>query len=245
MLQALRDGIADVVFLDPPFNLGKKYATNGGSADRLREDDYFDYMKKVLHRSVAILRPGGALYLYHIPQWAIRFSYLLLEYGLSFRHWIAISMKNGFVRGNGLYPAHYSLLYFTLGVPSTFHRPKIVPQTCRHCNNYIKDYGGYKRYVKDGLNLSDVWDDVSPVRHAKYKHRESNELPPAIPNRVVSMSGCPDGLFVDPFAGAGTTLVAAREEGMKFIASDREPEHVELIRRRLTELGECEYEGAI
>lgn len=231
-LEALRDACADIVFLDPPFNLGKRYGRKGNNADRLRDDEYFGFMSRVLGESVRILKEGGALYLYHIPRWAFRFAPVISE-TLQFRHWIAISMKNGFVRQNYLYPAHYALLYFTKGQPASFKRPKIAPATCPRCQSYVKDYGGYKRFIQAGINLSDVWDDLSPVRHRKYKHRKANELPLEIPRRAIEISGRPSGLLVDPFAGSGSTLVAGLEVGMFFAACDRERGSCSRIAKRI------------
>ena len=172
-LSSLRKASADIVFLDPPFNLGKRYGDNVTTSDRLAEEEYFQYLSKVLNRSVYILKNGGALYLYHLPRWAFRFANVLYPQ-MTFRHWIAVSMKNGYPRRKHLYPAHYSLLYFTKGRPREFKRPKIETPRCRHCNKYVKDYGGYEPFIRRGINLSDVWEDLSPVRHKKYKHRESN-----------------------------------------------------------------------
>src|SRR6266568_4404405 len=93
MLRCLKDNSADIVFLDPPFNLGKKYGRRRGPADSLQEDEYFKYMRQILERSTAVLKPGGALYLYHLPRWAVRLADLLRQ-DLVFRHWIAITMKN-------------------------------------------------------------------------------------------------------------------------------------------------------
>ena len=232
-LESLRDECAQIVFMDPPFNLGKSYGCDDGHQDRRKEGDYLRYMTEVVRRSCDVLRPGGALYLYHIPRWAITFAGLL-QTALQFRHWIAISMKNSFARPRHLYPAHYALLYFTKGQPSVFRRPKIPIPRCRHCNGQIRDYGGYKDYVKHGINLSDIWDDISPVRHRRYKHRGSNELPLEIPRRVVRISGWPNGLLVDPFAGTGASLVAALERGMRFAACDRELEYCDLMLKRLS-----------
>jgi len=232
LLQELPEGCADIVFLDPPFNLGKKYGDRSRGDDLLDDSEYFAYISWVIYRAVSVLREGGALYLYHIPRWAVQFA-SVMDRQLQFRHWIAISMKNGFVRGKGLYPAHYALLYYTKGDPVSFSRPKIPVQTCRHCRKPIKDYGGYSQYVRDGVNLSDVWDDLSPVRHKKHKSRKSNELPVEIPQRIVEMSGRVDGLFVDPFAGTGTTLLVARDNGMRFVGGDAEQEFCQLIRNRL------------
>jgi site-specific DNA-methyltransferase (adenine-specific) len=145
-------------------------------------------------------------------------------------------MKNGFARGKRLYPAHYALLYFTKGNPNYFNRPKIPTPRCRHCGEFIKDYGGYKSFVQDGINLSDVWDDISPVRHSKYKHRASNELPLEIPRRVIKISGYKDGILVDPFSGTGSSIIEALNESMFFLACDREKESIDVIRNRL-----CDY----
>ena len=214
-LHGLRDKIADIIFLDPPFNLGKRYGASSRSSDRKREDDYLSYMTLVLQRCVEVLREGGALYLYHIPRWAIKFGEIL-QRELKFRHWIAISMKNGFVRPKHLYPAHYALLYFTKGRPAVFTRPKIAPLTCRHCGEYVRDYGGYKKFIRNGINLEDICDDISPVRHKKYKSRISNELPATIPQRALQISQRKRGLVVDPFAGSGTTFAAAIKESRNY-----------------------------
>ncbi len=232
-LESMHESCADIVFLDPPFNLGKRYGKNGSHHDRKKECDYLDYMKKVISRSAAVLKEGGALYLYHIPKWAIRLS-PYLEQCMQFRHWIAISMKNGFVRGDYLYPAHYALLYYAKGIPNVFQRPKVPKPICARCKKELRDYGGYKKYVKDGINLSDVWDDVCPVRHQNTKTRIANELPLVIPERVITISGRRGGLIVDPFAGSGSTAIAAMAAGMKFLVADSETEYCELMVKRVS-----------
>jgi site-specific DNA-methyltransferase (adenine-specific) len=232
-LNCLKDECADIVFLDPPFNLGKPYGASSKKDDLLNEDQYFKYMTSVLWRCAAVLKKGGALYLYHIPRWAVRLSNVL-EQDLQFRHWIAVAVKNGFARGQYLHPAHYALLYYTKGDPAHFNRPRIAIAKCRKCGESIKDYGGYKKYVQEGLNLSDVWEDVSPVRHPKFKHRLSNEIPMKIPARAVEISGFKGGLLIDPFAGSGTSLVAAKAKGMHCVACDREKVMLGIMEKRLS-----------
>ena len=231
-LSLLKPECASVVLLDPPFNLGKTYGRRNKSADRLDDQCYFDYISGVIQKSKEVLRPGGALFLYHIPRWAVKFAPVLGN-DMLFRHWIAVSMKNGFPRGKYLHPAHYALLYYTKGQPSRFSRPKTDPATCRHCGGLVKDYGGYKKFVEHGVNLSDVWEDISPVRHRKYKHRRSNELPMKIPNRVMEISGMRGGLLIDPFSGSGPALIAARKGGMFFVGCDRDRTTLSLARKRL------------
>ena len=228
----LQEGSADIVFLDPPFNLGKRYGNRPASSDQLGEQEYVDLLQTVVRESVRVLRPGGALYAYHLPVWALRIA-AMLEGVLDFCHWIAISMKGSYPYDGRLYPAHYALLHYSKGEPRVFRRPKIPPATCRHCSGLVKDYGGYLDHVREGLNLSDVWDDLSPVRHRRNKNRPGNELPVELLRRVMAISGEESRLLVDPFAGAGTSLVAAREVGMEFVACDREAECCDVMVERL------------
>jgi site-specific DNA-methyltransferase (adenine-specific) len=235
MLTSIHNEVADLVFLDPPFNLGKDYG-NAPVPESLPSDQYEAYLEQVLFQCIRVMKPGASLFLYHLPYWGARFFRTLSTY-LDFRHWIAVSMKNGFVRGRNLYPAHYGLLYFSKGEPRAFHRPKISPRICWKCTRQLKDYGGYQRIIEaKGLNLSDVWDDLSPVRHRAKKHRAANQLPIALTERVVSIAGRESGLLIDPFVGTGTSLVSATRARMNFIGNDLISQNIQICRLRLHEL---------
>ncbi|MGO9011260.1 MAG: DNA-methyltransferase [Bryobacteraceae bacterium] len=226
---------ARVVFLDPPFNLGKKYGTQR-TLDRIPGEQYRKWLENVASESISVLEPGGSLFLYHLPQWALRLGGYL-DSRLTFYHWIAISMKNGFVRGSHLYPAHYALLMFTKGKPKRFVRPRISPQECRTCGELVRDYGGYRSIIqKKGVNLSDFWDDLSPVRHANSKHRAANELPALLFHRILTMVGGRGGLYVDPFGGSGSGAVAAARRGMRFATCDIVRANCTLMKRRILEI---------
>jgi site-specific DNA-methyltransferase (adenine-specific) len=234
-LKSLPSNCARVVFLDPPFNLGKCYDRKG-NLDCRPEDEYRKWLVDVASDSVRVLEPGGTLFLYHIPSWAMRLGGQL-DKVLTFRQWIAISMKNGFARGNRLYPAHYALLMFSRGKLKKFVRPKISPPQCRTCGELLRDYGGYKQIIlRKGINLSDIWDDLSPVRHANRKHRAANELPELLFHRILKMVGAKRSLYVDPFAGSGSGILAAVKRGMHFAACDLVPQNCALIARRLNDL---------
>jgi len=43
----------------------------------------------------------------------------------------------------------------------------------------------------------------------------------------------PDGIILDPFVGSGTTCIAAKQLGRKFIGIELNPEYVEIARARL------------
>lgn len=219
LLKSLPDNAASLIFLDPPFNLRKTYGASK-LRDSKPEDVYRAWLFRVIDESVRVLKPGCSLFLYHLPSWALQIGGHIGA-TLSFRHWIAVSMKNGFARGTRLYPAHYALLYYSKGFPRFFKRPKLKPQRCRHCGELVKDYGGYLPIIqKKGLNLSDVWEDLSPVRHANRKTRSSNELPEKLMSRILQIAGRRGQLYVEPFCGSGVGAVAAARAGMTFMVGD-------------------------
>jgi site-specific DNA-methyltransferase (adenine-specific) len=207
------------VFADPPFNLGKEY--RNGFKDRWIEREYFAWAEQWLGECLRILAPGGALFVYALPRLAYRFATYLDE-ALDFRHWIALSMKGTFPRGRKLYPAHYSLLYFTKGPPRLFNRLRLPIPTCRHCGGDLKDYGGHRKYLNpEGLNLTDFWEDTSPNRHRHSKARPGvNELKPLIPGRAIQISTNPGDLVLDPFGGGGSTYQEAQGLGRLWLGCE-------------------------
>jgi site-specific DNA-methyltransferase (adenine-specific) len=209
VLPRLKAESYDLIFADPPFNIGKAY---GDSVDDDREREaYLTWCRSWLDQLVRLLAPGGSLFVYNLPSWNIHIA-THLERKLTFRHWIAVDIKYFFrIRGR-LYPAHYSLLYFCKGPkPKTFTPPRQPMVVCRHCGMELKDYGGYKdKLDPSGFNLSDVWSDLSPVRHHRYKRRQGlNELPVKMMDRIIDLASKPGDRILDPFAGSGTTLVVA------------------------------------
>jgi site-specific DNA-methyltransferase (adenine-specific) len=211
LLGALKENALDCIFADPPFNLGKQYG-RGEVNDTLGTEEYLQWSQTWLKECIRILKPGGAFFVYIIPRWGYHFSSYLEAHGMLFRHWIAVSMKGTFPRGQKLYPAHYALLYFTKGPPKTFNRVRLPIPVCRHCGKDIKDYGGHRKYLNPlGLNLTDFWDDTAPARHKKFKSRwHINELKPMIPARCIEISTNPHEIICDPFGGGGSTYQAAQ-----------------------------------
>lgn len=211
VLTTIHDDSIHSIFADPPFNLGKVYG-NGEVNDALARRDYLKWSVAWLDECVRVLRPGGALFVYIIPQWGYHFAAHLDEKGMLFRHWIALSMKGTFPRGRKLYPAHYALLYFTKGEPATFNRVRLPIPTCRHCGKDIKDYGGHRKYLNpEGLNVTDFWDDTAPARHRKFKTRwHVNELKPMIAGRCFQIATAPGDIVLDPFGGGGSSYEAAQ-----------------------------------
>lgn len=234
LLRAMRAGLVDTIFADPPFNLGKEY--RNGTNDSRESTEYVSWCEDWLRESVRVLKPGGALFLYHLPKWNIRFANTLIGLGMDFRHWIAVELNLLLPIPKRLYPCHYSLLYFTKGPAKTFRRMRTPIITCRHCGGEIKDYGGYRdRMNPNGVTLKDIWTDIPPVRHSKFKHdgrKGVNALSTKITDRVVRMSTQPGDLVLDPFGGSGTTYVSCERWDRRWIGTDIDytPEIIDRLR---------------
>lgn len=219
LLSQMADNSVDLIFADPPFNLGKDYGF--GFNDAISEQEYLKWTERWLTECVRVLKPGGAFFVYNIPLWATYTSSILNRY-LNFRHWIAIYMRGLMPVQNKLHPSHYGLLYYIKGdKPKTFNQQRIPMSTCRHCGGEIHDYGGKKRGLNpDGLCIADVWTDINPVRHKKYKNRVANELPLNLLHRVISLASNEGDVVFDPFGGSGTTYVVAEYLKRQWIGAE-------------------------
>jgi len=230
----------DLVFADPPFNLDKEYPSR--IDDNLKESEYLEWCEEWLAECVRVLKPGGSLFLWNLPKWNTHLSNYLNS-RLTFRHWITVDIKYRLPIRGRLYPSHYSLLYYCKGErPDTFSPDRLPIETCPECYTELKDYGGYKSKMNpEGVNLTDVWYDIPPVRHSKYKKRDGvNELSIKLMDRIIEMSSSEGDLVLDPFGGGGTTYVVAEMKKRNWMGIEIGP--VDVIKDRLTDYSdEKEY----
>lgn len=232
VLPRLRDGVVDTVFADPPFNIGKEY--RDGTNDRRPDEDYIEWCRAWVGECVRVLKPGGSFFLYNLPKWNVLLGAYLTELGMDFRHWIAVEINSTLPIPGRLYPSHYSLLYYSKGRPKTFRKIRTPIQVCRHCGGEVKDYGGHRRAMNpNGVNLKDVWTDIPPVRHWKFKskNRNANALSTKLVSRPVEMSTVPGDIVLDPFGGSGTTFAVCEERSRYWIGI--EIDYADDIRDRL------------
>ena len=232
VLPSLEEGTVNTFFADPPFNLKKRYGKS--VSDDLPEDRYLEWCRQWVAEGVRVLADGGAFFLYHLPRWSVPLGAYLGELGMTFRHWIAIEHTGHLPIPGRLHPSHYSLIYYTKGKPRVFRRIRTPIETCRHCGGEIKDYGGHRKAMNPkGVTLKDVWTDIPPVRHRKFKSntRAANALSTKILDRVIEMSTEPGDLVLDPFGGSGTTYAVCEERGRRWVGI--EVGDIDPIRERL------------
>ena len=62
----------------------------------------------------------------------------------------------------------------------------------------------------------------------------STVKPIALMEYLIKMVTKPGGIVLDPFAGSGSTLVAAKQCGFQYIGIEKEQEYIDIINKRLS-----------
>ena len=86
------------------------------------------------------------------------------------------------------------------------------------------------KQVAESEKLSDFW--YLPTSAGRDGH--GAQFPLQLPGRCISISTDPGDLVLDPFAGAGTTLMAARQLKRRYLGFDMSAEYVKLAKRHTT-----------
>ena len=81
----------------------------------------------------------------------------------------------------------------------------------------------------NGKTPDDVWS--IPLKHERGIEHFA-VYPVELPTRILKVACPPEGIVLDPFAGSGTTGIAAKSLGLRCILIELNPEFVEVIRKR-------------
>jgi site-specific DNA-methyltransferase (adenine-specific) len=229
----------DLTFADPPFNLNKSY-------ERYEDDketkDYLNWCKEWLAQMVRITKPSGSIFVHNIPKWLTYFASYLNEMAY-FRHWIAWDAM-GAPLGKTLLPNHYGILWYVKSKEFKFYDIRMPHSRCRECEAILKDYGGKKELIHPfGTLTSDMWTDIYRIRHKKRRDEHPCQLPIHLLERLILMTTDENDIVLDPFIGTGTTAIAAKRLGRKFIGIDIDPEYVAISREKLEGVAPIQVNG--
>lgn len=100
--------------------------------------------------------------------------------------------------------------------------------------NYVSQTGAGK-YSFPGGRPKDLV-TFSKLGSAQMIH--PTEKPVGLIANLITAVTKPDDLILDPFAGSGSTLVAAKKSGRRFIGVELDDEYYEKARRRIEEVVE-------
>jgi site-specific DNA-methyltransferase (adenine-specific) len=182
---------------------------------------------------VRVTKPTGSIMVHNIPKWLTYYAAFLNDIA-DFRHWIAWDAMSSPL-GKSLMPNHYGILYYAKDKKlNKYYDLRHPHKRCRKCNVLAKDYGGKKELLHPfGPLVSDVWTDLHRLRHAKRRDEHPCQLPETVLERLILMTTDEGETVLDPFAGTGTTLIAAKKLGRRYIGIELEANYVEIAERKL------------
>jgi len=230
IMRNIPDETVDIAFADPPFNLNKKY---NGYKDNKQDEVYLAWCKHWISEMVRVTKPTGSIFVHNIPKWLTYYAGFLNEI-VHFKHWVAWDAPSG-PMGKSLQPSHYGILYYVKNInENKFYEVRYPHKRCRKCGYLLKDYGGKKDMLHPfGPLVSDLWTDIHRIKHDKYRDEHPCQLPAHLLERIILMSTDENDIVLDPFVGAGTSAIAAKRLGRRFIGIDIDEEYVNITREKL------------
>ncbi len=259
VLSARSDQFADLVYIDPPFFTQKKH--NLTTKDRSRtfsfsdlwdsNEEYARFLFERVHTSWRVMKPTASLY-FHCDRNAVHIARMILDevFGAeNFQSEIIWTYRRWSNSRRGFLPTHQNILYYTKSGTFTFNTiyteyspstnvDQILQQRERDANGksvYKRDSEGQPiaNGSKRGVPLGDVWD--IPYLNPKARERVGypTQKPILLLERIIAVSSNEDDYVLDPFCGSGTTLVAAKLLGRRFLGIDISHDACELATARL------------
>lgn len=226
VLKAIELGSVNLVFADPPYNIGVKYDQHG---DTMAPGDYLSWCESWIHFSSKALSPEGSMWVLINDEWVADFKNIMEYWGLRLRNWVIWHETFGVNCTNKFNRTKRHLLYMTKDPKRfTFNRAAVTVPSAR-----LAKYGD-KRANPAGKVMDDVW--TIPRVCGTFKERIKGvptQLPLELLRRIVGCSSNPGDLVVDCFCGSGTTAVVCQELGRRFIGSELSAAYVEIARARL------------
>jgi site-specific DNA-methyltransferase (adenine-specific) len=265
VLPTIPDDSVDLIYIDPPFNTGKKQQRTEIKAirddtggDRIgfkgkryrtvqigsrsfydRFDDFLGFLEPRLQEGYRVLSPRGSFFL-HIDYREVHYCKILMDLIFGRDHFMneIIWAYDFGGRPRNRWPAkHDNILWY------------VKDSECYTFNYEEMDRIPYMapglvgpEKAARGKTPTDVWWHTIVPTNGSEKTGYPTQKPLAILERIIKVHSKPGELVLDFFAGSGTTGEAAARLGRDFILIDNNREAVQIMARRLA-FAEPEYVG--
>lgn len=226
-------GSIHLSFLDPPFNQGKDYRKFDDKQD---DSAYWRWMSGVLERVYRATVDGGWVYFMQREKNTEFVLRALREAGWSLKSVIVWKKKTSAVPCSKKFGLNYQIIAAATKGDSArmFNRLRISPPLP----------ADYKFARDNGVYVTDVWDDIRELTAGYFSGEEAirtdegerfhkQQAPLALLARIILSSSRPNDVVFDPFAGTGTTLIAASLLNRVGLGVEIDPVNAECIRNRI------------
>jgi DNA modification methylase len=255
VLRAMPNACVDLAYADPPFATGGarrlasirtgrgdgtrrgfggrtyryEVVSNLAWDDDLPLDQHLDALRARVVEIRRVLAPHGSLYL-HVDWRTAHHARLLLDevFGPSrFLNEIVWAYDYGGRQRDRWPRKHDTILWYAKGDEWLFEReaidrmPYLAPGLV-----------GPEKAARGKLPTDVWWMTIVPPGSAE-RTGYPTQKPVRLLERIVAASSRPGDLVLDPYAGSGTTGVAAARLGRRWLLVDRNPAAVEIARERV------------
>jgi len=256
-LGRLQPGSVDLVFADPPFNIGYDYDVYN---DRCDAEEYLKWSRnwgQAVHR---VLKPSGTFWLAIGDDYAADLKLIFQkQLGFSCRSWVVWYYTFGVNCTKKFSRSHTHLFHFVKDSKNfTFNSTAIRVPSARQLVYADVRANSHGRLPDDTWILrpqdlphgfqadEDTW-YFSRVC-GTFKERagwHGCQMPEQLLGRIIKVCSNPGDLVLDPFGGSGTTLAVAKKLGRRWIGFELSPEYAARIRARIDVANEGDpLEGA-
>jgi site-specific DNA-methyltransferase (adenine-specific) len=236
VLSKIDEPFADLIFADPPFNIGYKYDKY---QDEVKKEKYIAWTKDWMTACKKHLLPYGSFYIAIGDDYAANVKIIADELGLFLRNWIIWHYTFGQQMKKKFSRSHTHIFYFTHD-KNTF---TFNADAARVISDRQKKYQD-KRANPEGKMPDDVWDEYPRVC-GTFKERIDFpcQMPESLLARIIRVSSHKSDWILDPFIGSGTTAVVATKLGRNFTGIDISKEYVQKSKERVQTCGNFAIEG--
>jgi len=237
----IQDSSVDLVFADPPYNIGKNF--NSRKDKWASDSEYLEWCYQWLDLCVKKLKGTGSLYVMAATQNMPYFD-IFLRGKLHVLSRIVWYYDSSGVQAKKYYGSLYEPILFCVKDKEqyTFNADDILVEAKTGAERKLIDY---RKSVPAVYNTKKVPGNVWEIPRVRYRMDEyenhPTQKPVALLERIVLASSNPGDLVLDPFSGTFTTSYVAKKLGRRSIGIEIEEEYIKIGLRRLGILGH--YKG--
>jgi site-specific DNA-methyltransferase (adenine-specific) len=231
--QVVADGSVNLIFADPPYNIGKKF---GNSLDKWETDaEYVEWCEKWLSICVRKLSKNGSMYVMASTQ-SMPFLDTFLRDKIMILSRIVWCYDSSGVQARSRFGSMYEpVLHCVVDEKDyTFNAEDILVEAKTGAKRKLIDY---RKMIPTQYNTQkvpgNVWSFPRVLyRMAEYENHPSQK-PEALLERIILASSNEGELVLDPFSGTFTTCAVAQRLNRRCVGIEKELEYVNIGLRRL------------
>lgn len=240
-LDSIPNNSVDLVFIDPPYNIGKNFNT---TQDKWKTDkDYLMWAYKWIDMCIEKLKNNGSLYIMTSTQFMPYFDIYIRE-KMTILSRIVWHYDSSGVQAKKYFGSLYEPILFCVKNEKDycFNGSEILVEAKTGAKRKLIDY---RKPVPTQYNSTKIPGNVWEFPRVRYRMAEYENHPSQKPisllERIIKASSKKEDVVLDPFSGTFTTSFVCKELERKSIGIDIDESYYKIGLRRVFDIDE--YEG--